>query len=454
MKVSVVKNISHTLGYSLVALQEMNLAYKYPVIYWNTACLIVNSGSIEADEDSEEDKKASSDYGKMAQALGSTIGAGIKVSLIDINKSDYSFIPDAKNNQILFGLKGLLGVGDDIIKVIIQNRPYVSPKDFYQKVKPKKPVMLSLIKSGAFDNMEERKFVMAWYLWEVCNKKNRLTLQNMSSLLKYNLVPNNTKELQLARRVYEFNRYLKAISKNKAKAGYYLLDERATNFLIELDLEELIADQGATIEAKAWDKVYQKYMDTFRDWLAQNKDQILLKLNSLIFKEEWDNYASGNYSNWEMQTMCFYYHDHELKNVNKEKYGFSNYFELPEQPVVTKVFARGKLFQLTKICGTCIDKNKQKGLVTLLTPEGVVTVRFGKEYFSMFDKRISEDGHIVEDSWFTRGSMIVVQGMRSEQQFIAKKYASTGGHQLYKIKKVFDDGTLELQTERYKGDIE
>ena len=34
----------HTTGYSLIAVQEMNLAYKYPIIFWNTANLIVEAG--------------------------------------------------------------------------------------------------------------------------------------------------------------------------------------------------------------------------------------------------------------------------------------------------------------------------------------------------------------------------------------------------------------------------
>lgn len=37
--------MAHTLAYSIVALQEMNLAYKYPIIFWDTANLIVDSGS-------------------------------------------------------------------------------------------------------------------------------------------------------------------------------------------------------------------------------------------------------------------------------------------------------------------------------------------------------------------------------------------------------------------------
>ena len=46
-------NAAHTLGYSIVGLQEMNLAYKYPIIFWNTANLIVNSGAMNLEEEFE-----------------------------------------------------------------------------------------------------------------------------------------------------------------------------------------------------------------------------------------------------------------------------------------------------------------------------------------------------------------------------------------------------------------
>ena len=62
--------------------------------------------------------------------MGEIISAGIKMSLVDINNSDYGFKPDAKNNQILYGMKGLLNVSDAVIDDIIKNRPYISPKDF------------------------------------------------------------------------------------------------------------------------------------------------------------------------------------------------------------------------------------------------------------------------------------------------------------------------------------
>ena len=160
-----------------------------------------------------------------------------------------------------------------------------------------------------------------------------------------------------------------------------------------------------------------------------------------------------------MEVLCFYYHEHELIDANIGKYGLVDFFTLPEDPVIDRTFWKGdkeiKLFKLSKICGTCIAKDKTKSTVTLLTTSGVVTVKFRKEYFALFDKQISEryvDGtkKIVEKSWFNRGNMILVQGMRSGDNFIAKKYASSGGHQLYKINEIID-GDLVLQTERYQG---
>ena len=489
-------SMNHSLPYSFVGIQTIYLAINFNPIYWDTACLIVNSGSLEDNSEEEivdiyepeaqdlsegvtfidlPDKKekirktSSTDYGKVAKAIGDIRGAGIKVSLININRSDFGFSPDVENNQILFGLKGLLNVGDELVMNIIEKRPYISPRDFINKVKPTKQAMISLIKSGAFDEMLERKICMAWYIWETCDKKKRLTLQNMPGLIRYGLLPEDTDEQIMARRVFEFNRYLKAVCKSAEMPGMYKLDERAINFLMELEEEKHIQYDGANgyyLSEKIWDKsVYQPWMDVFRKWIAANKDEILNNLNSTIFKEDWDKYAkNGNISAWEMEVLCFYYHDHELSNVNKEKYGFVNFFELPEDPIIEKTFptkngGQGKLFKLFKICGTCIAKNKVKSTVTLLTTDGVVEVKFRKEYFSLFDKQISErdsDGtkHVVEKSWFNRGSMIIVQGYRSGDNFIPKKYATTGGHQLYKIEEIKSNGDLILRDSRYQGTTE
>ena len=239
----------------------------------------------------------------------------------------------------------------------------------------------------------------------------------MAGLMKYQLVPEDTDERIMARRVYEFNRYLKAITipANKLKP-YYVLDERALSFLLNTGKEELICQNGdwyCLLKAD-WDKIYQTQMDVFRKWIAENHDQILDKL---IFMDEWNKYAKGTISAWEMEALCFYYHDHELANINNSRYGFVDFNKLPTEPEIDRTFTKGgrtiNLYKLYKICGTCIAKNKNKSTVTLLTTTGVVDVKFRKEYFALFDKRISakgEDGkkHIIEKSWFDRGSMIIV----------------------------------------------
>ena len=419
-------NASHTLAYSLVGLQEMNLAFRWPVIFWNCACLITDSGGAEEEEEAEvvdiyepEDftefeyidspdrktkikKRRGNNYDKIATAIGKMRTAGIEVTPPDINKSQYTFFPDAENNRILYGLRGLLNVGDEIIAAAIENRPYISPRDFINKVKPKKSSMISLIKAGAFDSMMDRKLCMAWYLWETCKKKQRLTLQNMPGLMQYNLVPNDTEEFIFARRIYEFNRYLKSCCKADLDTINYHLDERAVNFMTEIGQDGMlfVVMDDFTLNMKEWDKYYQKVMDIFRNWIAADKESILNTLNSLIFKDEWDNYAKGTLSDWEMEVMCFYYHEHRLAHLDNNKYGFSDFFSLPEDPVVDRSFFKGgkeiKIFKLSKICGTCIAKDKNKGTATLLTPTGVVNVKMRKEYFSLFDKQISElgaDGH-------------------------------------------------------------
>ena len=448
-------SLIHALAYSFIGAQTLYIATHWNPIYWDTACLIVNSASLEDEE--LDDEGASTDYGKVAKALGDIISAGIKVSLVDINKSDFSFKPDVENNQILFGMKALLNINDELVRDIIDKRPYSSPKDFYYRVKPKKQSMISLIKSGAFDSMMERKLCMAWFIWETCDKKSRLTLQNMPGLMKYGLLPEDTDERIIARRVYEFNRYLKANCKNKENTIWYFLDDRALAFLDEIGCLGLVKE-NEFLEVKSWDKIYQTYMDTFREWIAGDKDNILYNLNSIIFKQDWDKYAAGNYSSWEMETMCFYWHEHELANIDYDKYGFVNFFELPEEPIVDRTFYKNNkaihLFKLFKICGTCIAKNKVKSTVTLLTREGVVNVKFPKAYFALFDKQISEvqdDGtkKRMESSWFNRGSMIVVMGIRSGDDFIPKKYSSSVGHQLYKIEKIIDGTDIELVSERY-----
>jgi DNA polymerase-3 subunit alpha len=464
-------SIIHALAYSFIGFQTMFIATKWNPIYWNTACLIVNSGSLEEDSENEfndedknlQKKEKNTDYAKTAKALGDIISRGIKVTLVDINKSNFSFEPDVENNQILFGLKALSGINTDVINKIIAGRPYKSFIDFLNRCPLNKTAMISLIKAGSFDNLEKewakelniepRVLVMIYYILKISEPKKRLTLQNFNGLMQRNLVP---EDLTFTKRVYIFNDYLK---KNKKVGKYYIFDEACDRFYSQFfNMELLQVINGYTcILQSDWEKIYQKEMDAARAWLTNNQDSVLKEFNYLLFKESWDKYAEGTISAWEMEALCFYYHEHELININTYRYGVTDFFNLPEEPQVDYFFKRnGKeipIYKLYKIIGTVISKDDAKSSVTVLTTRGVVTVKFTKEYYAMYNRRISEieaDGSkkVKEEGWFKRGTKIMVTGFRRENQFVAKTYQKTESHQLYKIVQVNND-TMILEHNRY-----
>lgn len=496
-------NASHTHAYSLVALQEMNLAYKYPVIFWNCACLISDAGSSDEEpnedesydyltfessysnemeeftEEDEEDitdtyeededcdgfpatiavmangkkkkKVKTTNYGKVATAIGKMRQDGILVCPPDINKSTFTFSPDPKDNLIRYGISGITRIGPDIISQIISNRPYTSLTDFLSKVKLNKPQMVNLIKSGAFDEFGNRIELMERYILSVADQKKRLTLQNMQMLIAKNLIP---EELSFEVKVFNFNKYLK-----KAKSGiYYEIDDIAYPFYEQnFDLDKIfLVNDKRVIEQTIWDKIYKKAMDPVREYLKIDTTTKLNELNKRLFQEEWDKYCGGTISKWEMDSVSYYSHPHELAAVDENIYNIVNFFELPEEPVAEKtLWIKGKevpIYKLSRIAGTILDKDKNKSTITVLTTHGVVVVKIYKAQFAKYDRQLSErlaDGtkHIIEKSWFKRGNKVLLMGIRRGQNFIPKKYKSTPGSVISLITEI-NGKEIKYKTER------
>jgi len=185
--------------------------------------------------------------------------------------------------------------------------------------------------------------------------------------------------------------------------------------------------------------------------------EILEDYNNSLFMALWVKYASGTVSFWEMESLCYYHHDHELIDTNYDDYGISEFNDLSTEPTIERWY-RWKgidrvIYKLDTIAGTVLDKDKLRHTVTLLTTNGVAVVKLYRDQFSAFDKQISEpngDGTktIVERSWFKRGNKLLITGFRRDNQFIAKTYMSTGRHTIYKITDIREDGTIALIWQR------
>lgn len=467
-------NLGHGLAYSFVGIQTLYLATFFPSIYWNCSCLIVNAGGTELleadteidddDDDNDTQKKKKNktvNYGKISIALGKSKKANINVLPPDINKSDLIFKPDEEHQAIIYGLKGITRIGTALVYEIINNRPYTSINDFLNKVKVNKTQMISLIKAGVFDNFyDNRKKAMAEYLNLIADKKKRITLQNMAMLIKKDLIP---KEYRFEVRIFNFNKYLKQFKDGE----YYKLDDIAMNFYVENYDTDLLVDavidneySNGKIKQTTWDSIYKKAMDPIRIWMKENQQEILDNLNSSIYDEIKEKYATGDIDKWDMDALGTYCHDHELSKLKQKPYGIVNFEDLDKEPIITSEFQSKdggviRLYEISRICGTVIDKDKNKSTVTLLTPTmQVVNVKVWKNQYAKWDRQISRknpDGTktIVEKSFFARGNKLIITGIRRDDDFVPKKYKNTPYPLFEKIEEVSEDGFItSSKTER------
>lgn len=452
----------------------MNLAYKFPILFWNTANLIVDSAGIQYDDESSEEieieledpetpdeeivdiyepeeweeyeyedipeqkvkkkkKNKSINFGKIAIAIGRFQNAGITILPPDINKSNFTFTPIVEKNAIASGLRNITRISTDIIQKIIENRPYLDIEDFLSKIKVNRLQMLNLIKSGCFDELyPDRMELLEGYISTLAGTKNKLTLANVPMLMKYNLLKDDS--IKEYCELYMFNKFIR---KNIIDETYIELTSKAAEYYCEnFDMDLLISP--TTLDLKGWEKFYKTEIKPLSNYIKDNSEILLKELNSILIKEQMNIYANGNISHFEIESMSFYYHEHELAAVNKSLYGIVDFNKLSTEPEIDKVFydKNGKairIYKLNCICGTVLHKDKNKNTISLLTPTGVVTVKIWKNQFVKYDKQISEiqpDGKkkVIEKSWFNRGTLLYLQGIRRDDAFIPKAYKHSPHH--------------------------
>ena len=473
-------SINHTTPYAGIALQEMNLAYHYPIVYWNTACLSINAAA-----DDESDNNKSTQYGKVGVAIAKALEEKIDIVPPLINEAKFGFIPDAENNRIIFAFKAMNGIGDDVAQAIIQNAPYSSMDDFAIRMLDTKIVqpaqMIKLIKGGCFLTLHnpDRFKTMEWFLRRYCFEPiNKLTMQQLGKLLSFKVVPDDFKNclncINIKQYVLDdeglYKLYInpdKKLPKRGYHDRYFILDDTSQPVFNKFFSEDSVIDVKDgyyIISEKKFSKECDALIQSLRDWLSSQ--EALDTYNKALFQSVWNEKASGTEASWNMEACCYYDQEHELANVDEDYYGIVNYFDLPEEPEpyawysrkVDNEWKRVPKYRITRIAGTVLQNDNNRHTIALLTCYGVVNVKFYKGSYAFYNKRISqplENGKkkVLEESWLKRGNKLLISGIRRDDQFFPLIYKDTiYKHTVNLIKDVLPNGRVELQTERIQVD--
>lgn len=460
---------SHAHEYSSECLQELNLYWKYPKVFWNTA--VVTTQSQTADE--RENSAVAIDYGKIAQSIYKAKENGTEVKAPDINKSGLSFTPDVENDSILFGLGAIASINNAIANQIISNRPYTSFHSFYTKntydgslITPSK--FLMLIKSGCFDIFNpDRTRIMKEYIYYSTPQKKQLTMANFDEAVRIKckfpkalLSPVNFKKYVTSKQFY-YGQH----PNFKSKKLYYL-DDRALKYFnqnckdsMQEGVDYWVDDDRMIIVDKSVEKLLKKPMDELKEYI--NTDDFLKEFNKKSMAARYDELCPNKDANmWSFESCSFFSQQNVFTPVDLDRYNITPFEELPEEPVFVDREFRGrswKQYELSRIVIIVLSKNDNTHTVTGLdVHNNVVNIKFNSSEFAWYRQQISEqvDGSkVVRDkSWFGRGVCLIVTGYRNgNDSFKCKNYKSSiFPHKLQKIEYIdTETGELELMSNRY-----
>ena len=458
----------HSFSYSIIALQEMNLNYFYPRVYWNCACL-----STEASGEAEGDKTATTDYGKVAKAIYKMKESNIEVSPPSINDSDNDFTPREADNTILFGIAGISGINPQIAEQIISLRPYTSFTDFYSRNTFEgslvtKSKFIQLIKGGCFDEFcQDRTKVMRKFIMLSTPEKKSLTTANLPEIIALNLpVPNELLTLYQFKKQVCVKENLMGNHPNFKSKKVYRVDDDSTavfNDYCRDCMEEGVDwwnDGNYTcIVDKSIDKYFKPEFDQLKEYI--NTPEFLKKYNKAKLIQAYnESCPSKDPNKWSFQALSYYSREHELAHIDYDKYGLTRFKNIPEEPVFeTKKWGNRewKQYELYRICGVVLSKNDNNHLLTLLTPENnVISVKFNGGKYAYYKQQISVNNKVMDKPWFTRGNLLMVVGYRrGESDFVNKSYKSSiFPSSVSLIEEVNKDRTVVIRNKRYMEDEE
>lgn len=453
---------SHSLQYITVMLQELNMSYRFSPVYWQTACLNINSGSVEIDK--ESGSSGSIDYGKVSTAVGRLKSIGVNIKPPSINRSKYSFAPDAENNSIIYGLKPIKTMNERIVDEIIGNRPYNSLKDVLTKLYDTKIItnthLIALTKSGALDEFGERKHIMMEIIKYITPTKEFYTLASVNKLIESGVLKDRPEYPLILLRESFKKSVLRKEKAPGAKTPHKIFKvnkmEEYSNLLGEIAVIG-VSNNYYEIDEKEFKKEFDKQTKDLKEWLKS--PEAVDKINRYELNQQWIKYALGTYSAWEMETLNYYHHEHELIGVDDERYGVVRFNSLQKEAPIEKYFTKnGRDIPLPKtaqIAGTVLGVDKLRSSITLLDVDGeVLSVKYAPGTFAHYNKTISKTDSkgkktTIESPWFKRGNKLLITGYRRGNQFVAKTYKhSVSQHTTKLITYVEPDGTLYYDLER------
>ena len=394
----------HGLSYTYILICEMNICEFYGSIYWQTACLNVDSGL-----SGNEQKQV--DYGKIAKAI-SNLPKGTVVPP-DVNLSDWKFTIDKTGgkNHILFGLYALSGISSKEIQEIVNSRPYDSFKDFVETNKDviSQKKMVQLIKSGMFQCFcKDTRQNMIAYVKYAIPKKDKLTTVTLNKIGDY--VP---KQYHKYVKLYQTKKALKNGLKIDTVLGKFFVD----NVPLDYNLEEgLIA-----VDQKTFNKWFNKETGPIKDWLKTSEAfDIEVKVRR---NEFWKQNCLGTVEQWYFETLNYYPFDHFLTKINlNTMFDYKSFNELPVTPQVKTLVGKNKypIYKTYEIAGTVVNKNNVKKTIDLLTTDGLASCKLGDDLFSKYNKVIKNE-NTKESSWFEKGTNLILLGTRNDNEFRVKR---------------------------------
>ena len=357
-------SLNHTLPYSLIAVQEANLATRWNPLYWQCACLCVNAGNYvkelgedssedvdsvelqeeEQDEDVKKEKRVAPEYGKIAKAIAEAQKDGVKIALPYINEAQKDFVPNIEKNEILYSLQAMSSVGTDLLEKILQLRPFSSFEDFYERVEPSTGQICSLIKAGCFDELYQgvpRKTIANNFLKYLAEKeiprKEKMTTVQLKKALELGM---DLEKYNLECRIFKFKKFIDSKMQDKPNKRYILFGEKVVKFFNDfikpgLSLQKseysFLPDDRIGVKMSAFKREFDKRIEPLIQYLNSDAglDAFTEVLRRELIQQNREKYFSGNQSSWEMETMSFYYSGHELRNLNNAAYDIKDFFSLP-----------------------------------------------------------------------------------------------------------------------------